>query len=294
MHMPASTPGSLTSLLEHACLLEATAPKIGNVHPAASFPGLSYQDFVESAHAAAPELARAGELGVGTAILQSIRATRKAVQTNTNLGIVLLLAPLAAVPPGRSLAAGIPTVLRELSVADAVAAYQAICLAEPGGLGQTEQQDIQSVPTVTLLEAMRLAETRDLIARQYTTDFAMVLDEGTALLRGFLHSGQSWPHAIVQLQLTWLGRYQDSLIGRKHGPQLAETLRRRCARIQPERWPVDLETRRQVSGIDNDLRAHRPRINPGTIADLICATIFGTLRDHADGLPSVPAVPGRV
>jgi triphosphoribosyl-dephospho-CoA synthase len=80
-----------------ACLWEATARKAGNVHPLAEFDDLKYADFVRSGEAIAPVLDAYRIEPLGITILEAIRATRAVVKTNTNLGIVLLLAPLSKV-----------------------------------------------------------------------------------------------------------------------------------------------------------------------------------------------------
>src|SRR5205823_6491464 len=162
---------------------------------------LTYRDFVVSAEAIAPILARTAELGVGTAILGAVVATQKRVGRNTNLGVVLLLAPLAAVPRGVRLTDGIRDVLKGLSQDDAELAYRAIRLAHPGGMGQVEEQDIAGPPTMTLLEVMRLASDRDLVARQYAENFSLVLDFGMPYLSQVEDFKRHWEPAIVGLQL---------------------------------------------------------------------------------------------
>ena len=119
-----------------ACLLEVTARKPGNVHRYADLPGLHFIDFVLSAPAIAEPTRSRGGIGVGGTVLAAIEATRRVVNTNTNLGIVLLLAPLAAVPQTVELAEGIDGVLARTTVDDARAVYRAIRLAQPGGLGK--------------------------------------------------------------------------------------------------------------------------------------------------------------
>ena len=90
----------LAELIRTACILEAQARKPGNVHPAAAFSDLCYDDFVLASQAVAEVLPAAAEIGVGKSILQAVIRTRELVNrpTNPNLGIILLLAPLAAVP----------------------------------------------------------------------------------------------------------------------------------------------------------------------------------------------------
>src|SRR5262245_15341188 len=206
---------TLEEMLRAACVLEATAHKVGNVHPQASFADLKYQDFVSSADAIAPILARTCELGVGRAIFDAVAATKSAVGSNTNLGIILLLAPLAAVPPRIRLADGIGDVLNGLTCDDADLAYRAIRLAEPGGMGQVADQDISRAPTATLRAAMCLAADRDLIARQYADNFSLVLEFGVPWLSNVADFARHWDPAIVGLQLELLARHADSLIVRK-------------------------------------------------------------------------------
>ena len=106
---------------------------------------------------------------MGATILRAVRDTRRWAPANTNLGIVLLLAPLARaalqVAPGASLRDSLRHVLAGLSVADAEAAYEAIRLASPGGLGEAPEQDVARSPTVSLRKAMQLAADRDAIAQ---------------------------------------------------------------------------------------------------------------------------------
>ena len=169
-------------LAQVACLLEVTAPKPGNVHRHADLPGLHLVDFLLSATAIAEPLDRAETAGVGRTVLAAIEATRRVVDTNTNLGIVLLLAPLAAVPGAVDLASGIEKVLAATTVDDARHVYRGIRLARPGGLGAVSDQDVASEPTVTLREAMAMAADRDSIARQFTNGFREVFGEALPAL----------------------------------------------------------------------------------------------------------------
>lgn len=276
-----SKPKPLSELIRLACLLEAMAAKPGNVHPGASFPDLTFLDFVKSAEAAAPVLARAAELGVGRAIFEAVKATREVVVTNTNLGIVLLIAPLAAVPRDVALPEGIGRVLRALTREDAVWTYRAIRLANPGGLGAAASEDVADEPTGTLLDVMQLAAHRDGVAAQYANDFAWVLDEGVPFLNtiaaGF---ADQWEAAVIELQLRLLAAHPDSLIERKCGAATAaEASRRASAILASDRVAMPPDPR-QLAEFDTWLRTDGNRRNPGTTADLIAACLFAALRDH--------------
>src|ERR1700730_8371236 len=143
-----------------ACIWEATARKPGNVHRFRDFRDTSFVDFLVSAAAMAPALDLARGRRVGETVIEVVRATRSMVATNTNLGIALLFAPLAAVPDHCDLRSGVVDVLEKLDVEDARLVYAAIRLASPAGLGQVPEQDLSQEPTVALRQAMALAADR--------------------------------------------------------------------------------------------------------------------------------------
>lgn len=251
-----------------ACLWEAAARKPGNVSRRADFPGLTFLDLAMSAAAIAPEIERGPGRSVGATILACIEATRQVVATNTNLGIVLLLAPLAA---GDDLDA----ILDGLTVEDADLAYRAIRLARPGGLGAAPRHDVANAPVVTLKEAMAAAADRDLIARQYVTAFADVT-AGTDFLAAAMARGADLEAAIIDLQRFLLARAPDSLIARKRGPAEADELMRLA---------------RTGADLTGWFAAGFPDRNPGTTADLIAACLFVALRRGMITLPLSPPWP---
>lgn len=277
------SPGKLAQV---ACILEASAQKPGNVHRFADFSDLDYLDFVLAAAAVADPLDRAGVDGVGHAVLGAVEATRRIVATNANLGIILLLAPMAAVPEGDDLADGISRVLEALTVDDARHVYRAIRLANPGGLGNADDQDVADEPTVTLRAAMALAADRDLIARQYVDGYSLVLGEGLPALRRHLDAGRPLESAIVATSVEMLASHPDSLIARKLGVDAAaEASRRARAAIAAGLTPEALDS------LDAWLRGDGHRRNPGTTADLTAAVLFAALREGTIALPR-PVGPG--
>ncbi len=78
-----------------ACLLEVSAPKPGNVSPGRHFSDTRYEHFLASAAAIGGPLAAAGQRPLGATIRAAVESTSQWASSNTNLGIVLLLAPLA-------------------------------------------------------------------------------------------------------------------------------------------------------------------------------------------------------
>ncbi len=276
------SPGRLAQI---ACLMEVTARKPGNVHRTRDFPDLTFLDFVLSASAVVGSLERTIRDGVGAAVLGAIEATRRVVATNTNLGIVLLLAPLAAVPDGVGLEAGIESVLEATTVDDSRAVYRAIRMAQPGGMGDVPDQDLASEPTMNLRDIMRLAADRDLIARQYANGFREVLGEALPALRRFIDSEYPMETAIVGTYLTLLARHPDSLVARKAGIENARDVSRRAAEILDAGWPERTEARHECDAFDEWLRDPSRRLNPGTTADLVTAALYAVLRDGTIKLP---------
>jgi len=274
-----------------ACALEATAPKPGNVSPLASFPDLCYEDFLRSANVVAPLLAEARQRGVGRTIYEAIRATQDVVGRNTNLGIVLLLAPLAAVDPTVPLDQGIESVLNGLTVEDAGWAYQAIRLAAPGGMGRVSAEDLSATPTRPLREIMRLAADRDTIAREYASGFSIVLRFGVWALGDLKRWLDGWDETIVGLHLVLMARFPDTLIARKSGRLVAREAARHAQAVLDAGWPHTPKSQQRLRALDAWLRADGHRRNPGTTADLVTACLFAAFRDRRMELPDLDDLP---
>lgn len=262
-----------------ACLLEATTPKPGNVHRGADFEDLTFFDFAVSAAMIGPSFEVAAATGVGRAVFDAISATRQAVATNTNLGTVLLLAPLAAVPRDRTLADGIGDVLRRLTADDSRLVYTAIRLAQPGGLGKAEAMDVAGDPPDDLLAAMAAAADRDLVARQYVENFFQVLQFVAPAIAAGQQRGWLLSEAIIHTQVSLLERFPDSLIARKCGPETAQKAAAMSRKTLQAGEPGDPDYHVALDDLDFWLRSDGHRRNPGTTADLIAAGLFAALRD---------------
>jgi triphosphoribosyl-dephospho-CoA synthase len=238
---------------------------------------MQVQDFISSAHAIAPVLAQKS-LSVGELILQAIQATRTVVDCNTNLGIVLLFAPLCLAIQQCSdinqLSNKLASVLSNLTVNDADACFQAIRLAEAGGLGTSIQQDINSTPNVTLLQAMKLAEEYDSIAKQYTNNYKEILNIGLPILTSSIKSGESVEWATAFAYLKFLESVPDTLISRKkswkHALEITKEATSILTKINKNNMLRDFEA--EIITWDKQLK--KKAINPGTTADLTAATLL--------------------
>jgi triphosphoribosyl-dephospho-CoA synthase len=271
-----------------ACALDVAVRKPGNVSHVSDGHGMQAQLFIASARASAAPLFQAGAR-VGDRIEAAVAATWDVAGCNTNLGILLLCAPLARAaelhPQARdtgTLQKAVEEVLADLDVDDARAAYRAIARARPGGLGSAPAQDVHQPPGIDLRAAMALAADRDSIARQYRDGyaelFALDLPALTAAMAGATPANgepisAALNDTVQRLYLEFLATVPDSHIVRKHGAALAHIVMRSAqpwwARAQAgERLDVDPA----FAAWDAELKA--AGLNPGTSADLTVASLF--------------------
>jgi len=203
-----------------ACLLEVCANKPGNVTWGKDFWDTRFVDFMASAVAIGPALRDATHASIGETILRAVRDTRRLVSTNTNLGMILLLAPLAkaaGLGHTQGLRAGVSEVLEALTVDDTPMAFEAIRLAAPSDLGDADRYDVRMVDVdITLQEAMMLAQSRDTVAREYVTDFEVTFELGYATLRRLWADGHRFSDSIVQTALTVLAQVPDTPVSYTH------------------------------------------------------------------------------
>jgi len=281
VEMPRALSASeVAEAVQLACLLEASAPKPGNVSPGRHFADARYEDFLASAVAIGAPLSGVGTRGIGSTIRLAVEATTHWTRSNTNLGIVLLLTPLA-----RAALAGTTASLRDAlrgqlastTIEDARDVYAAIRLASPGGLGQADAQDVAGDPTISLLDAMRLAADRDGIAREYATAFEMTFNTGAPALEEARRAGLSWDDAIVETFLTLLSAGPDTHVVRRSGAELASTVSDRARAALAKGGVRSVDGRRAIDEMDRALRDARHSANPGTTADLTAAAIFVVL-----------------
>jgi triphosphoribosyl-dephospho-CoA synthase len=270
-----SPPLSIGSAATLACVWEATAAKPGNVYRGADFGDLTYVDFLTSAAIIGPLLEHSAERGIGATVLAAVEATRLATGTNTNLGMLLLMVPLAACERPIT-ASRIEQVISRLTSHDTKHVYEAIRCARPGGLGKVPEADVHAEPPaeLSLVDAMRLAADRDLVARQYVNNFQQVLqiaDELSLALCAKIPAGE----AIVRVFLAQLSKHPDSLIARKCGLAVAEQVSRRAAAVLSAADCAAFDA--AVADFDFYLRADGHRRNPGTSADLLAAGLFVAL-----------------
>jgi triphosphoribosyl-dephospho-CoA synthase len=260
-----------------ACRAELEALKPGNVHKFAAGHGMEIAHFERAAAAAAPHIADPAS-SVGKRILRATEASFAATGVNTNLGIVLLCAPLAKAAAetdvGMGLRRHLAVILSMLDEDDADDAFAAIRLANPAGLGTVEKGDVtRSNPRMTLIEAMHLAKDRDRIANAYVTAYEDVFDFALPALEQARHLAARGDLAITALHMALLGEFPDSHIARKFGSDAARSVQEQARHLSPH-WKSEISTKsfNVLKEFDADLKARG--LNPGTTADFVVTTLF--------------------
>lgn len=266
-------------VVEMACILEAMAPKAGNVTPQKAFHDTTFFHFVLSGLAIGPVMAKGDTDSLGELALKGVKETRKWVGVNTNLGIILMLAPLVkAFFMGIDLQADLRTVLDKATLNDAQLVYRAINLASPGGLGNAVEGDVKNTENpLPLLEAMAQASKWDSIAKEYVTNFSITFSLTLPVLLKQRDNTQDLLQAITQTQLVTLAELPDTLIARKVGNLKAEEVSRMARQVLKAGGVYNTYGMKAYEAFDFALRKDGNRLNPGTTADLLAAAIFVAL-----------------
>ena len=266
---------NLANAFKAACMAELEALKPGNVHIFADGHGMTVQDFIASADAVSEVIAQP-DLSLGERILQSVQATQKTVGINTNLGMILLCAPIIQAKlntAGTGLQANIHAVLGGTNIEDAEACFAAIRLANPAGLGVSDAHDVRMPADCSLQQAMLQAANQDSIARQYSNNFADVFD-GLAYYQKALGKWQRPAWAASALYLHFLSHFLDSHVVRKQGETIAKLVQNEAIEHAVEFNKAFNPKNYQSALMTFDAALKKRGLNPGTSADLTVASLF--------------------
>lgn len=265
----------IANAFKAACMAELEALKPGNVHIFADGHGMTVQDFIASAEAVSEVIAQP-DLSLGERIFLSVQATQNAVNMNTNLGTILLCAPMihAALQPGSaSFLQKLKLVLASTTTQDAEAGFAAIRLANPAGLGSSELHDVHQPANCTLLQAMLVAAPVDLIAQQYANNFADVI-EGLLRYQQVLAKWKRPAWAVTALHLHFMAQFKDSHITRKYGETIAKLVQNEAIAHEAEFLSIFNPKNYQTALLAFDEALKKRGLNPGTSADLTVATLL--------------------
>ncbi|UCH37485.1 MAG: triphosphoribosyl-dephospho-CoA synthase [Candidatus Bathyarchaeota archaeon] len=296
----------VSQCLQLALLLEVSAyPKPGNVHRTADSPKTRYEHFLASTVAVAPHFAHAAEVGyditegnhtlteanIGQTIKEAVISTNSwQTDGNTHLGAIILLAPIAYAA-GMVLAAGafslnqlrknIGAIIATTTPEDAVAVYEAIAIANPGGLGTAPKLDVTaeasrlqiSQQQIPLSSIFQIASSYDSIASEWTNNYPITFDLGYPYFTQRLQNSHDINTAAVHMFLRILSEIPDTLIIRKVGRQQARKVSELADQVLQSGGLTTLAGRNALHSFDCYLRQRGNKLNPGTTADITSAII---------------------
>lgn len=302
----ANVPSYVSKSLQLALLLEVSAyPKPGNVHRNADFSDTRYEHFLASAVAVAPYFRLAAErgvrfskgeipssqIGIGQLIRDSTESMLKWQRGgNTLLGAVILLMPIA-VSAGATLFEGnfslqklrrkIKQVVTSTTAKDAVNIYEAIEIAQPGGLGEAPELDVNDPQSkrkilkegISLYEIFKIASAYDSICAEWVRNYPITFEIGYPFFKEQIEKTGDINLATVHTFLKILAEIPDTLVIRKAGKEKAQEISLEAKEIL-ELGGLETESgKKALIEFDNRLRHNSNSLNPGTTADLVSAVL---------------------
>ncbi len=269
-----------------AVLEVSGSPKPGNVHRNRNFDDMIFEDFLISAIVIGDSIRNASKKNnnLGKHILDAVSETNKWVKNNTNLGIVMLEIPIAkaaAISDNFSeIRENIIQLMNKTTVEDACDLYDAINIADAGGMGSQDKYDVSSQNAKnelrennqTMFDVLNISSKWDRIAAELTTGMPVCFEIGYPKYRK-LRSEVSLNDACVLTFLEILSCVPDTLISRKYGQQTASHVSHLAEKLltfsKDDNFDIKLEK------FDDYL--FKNKFNPGTVADLTAASIMITL-----------------
>ncbi len=295
-------PDFIAKTAQIASILEVSGhPKPGNVHRTRDFPDMVFEDFLISGVAIGDTMKKAAQkgfkykksdsldkIGLGELIKDAVIETNKWVENNTNLGIVMLLTPIsAAAGMSRDVSEiqdHVDDIMRSTTSQDAVDLYDAINIADAGGMGQRDELDVGSDDAkqqlidkdINMYDVLDLSSQWDMLAYELTRSMPITFDIGYPTFMGVKES-DGINKATVQTFLTILSIYSDTLIARKYGVEEAQKVSEEANLIISEGGILTDNGREMIDKFDDDLM--EKDLNPGTTADLTASSVMVALLD---------------
>jgi triphosphoribosyl-dephospho-CoA synthase len=297
-------PDFIAKTAQIASVLEVSGhPKPGNVHRTRDFPDMVFEDFLISGVVIGDIMKKASRRGlkyggkkdsldkieIGKMIKEAVLETDKWIANNTNLGIVMLLTPLSAAA-GMShnvneLQENVDRIMRSTTPNDAANLYDAINIADAGGMGEQDDLDVGSDDAkkqlfdrnINMFDVLDLSAQWDMLAYELTRTMPITFEIGYPTFKRAKESN-GINKATVQTFLTILAIYSDTLISRKYGVDIAQKVTEDANLIISEGGILTDKGFDMVNEFDKELVDKN--LNPGTTADLTASSIMVALLDE--------------
>ena len=266
----------LKSAYLFSCKKDIELIKPGNVNLLSSHKDTKAQDYLDSAILSSKELFNQN-YSLGKRILESVNVTRSKVNVNTNLGIILLCAPVIQSYidfNNLDLREGIKKTLSTTSIKDTHDLCAAINISSPGGLGDSDMYDTASYPNASIKEIMDYSQEYDRISYQYSHNFSDIFDFIIPKLEFLNQRYESLDTSLSLLFIEILAKIPDSHISRKFGDKIAKKTSNNAhdlLKILDREYDPDYLAK-ALNNLDYEYK--KKGINPGTTADLLVASLM--------------------
>jgi len=259
-----------------ACKKDIEVLKPGNVSLESPHHDTSAHDYIKSSINSSHHLFNIS-YSLGERVFNSVKATRKTVKTNTNLGIILLCAPIIHSLikfNDVSIRDSLEISLNQSNSDDTLLISKSINLAKPGGLGKSIKYDTKSLPKINLIKIMEYSSKYDRISYQYTHKFRDIFDFIVPCIKFHRKHFRSYKHSLALTFLEILSKIPDSHISRKFGDKISKKTSNEANDLlkildKDDSW--DLASK-HLKSLDYEYK--KKGINPGTTADLLVAGLM--------------------
>lgn len=295
----------IAKLGEIATLLEVSGyPKPGNVHRTSDFNDMTYEDFLISSTSIRENLEivafngskyypnMLNEIQIGESILGCVKNTQNLVKTNTNLGISMLLVPIAATFGAlheenslNNLPKTLDTIIKNTEFNDAIALVKAISLSKAGGMdNKTSKYDVNNSNTIdeirknhiNIHDLLQMSSKYDKISYELINGLPIIMNYGYPTYMRYVDE-YSRNDVTLEIYLTILANVSDTLINRKYGEEIAKDVSERAKTILES---TEIGTNDRFKELNEfDIFLKTKNYNPGTSADFTAASLFVGLVD---------------
>lgn len=296
-------PELIAKIAQIASVLEVSGhPKPGNVHRTQDFDDMIFEDFLISGIVVGDIMKKAAERGkkykddyslhkirLGEIIKEAVLETDKWIGNNTNLGIIILLAPLSAAA-GMSnditeLRKNVERIMNATTSKDAINLYDAINAADAGGMGEQEELDVADTEArgriikedISMFKVFEMSAKWDLLSKELTTGMPVTFETGFPTFKE-TKASYGLNKATVQTFLTILAQNPDTLISRKYGMDTARIVSADADSILQNGGILNAQGELLIRQFDTQLLKNK--FNPGTTADITAASIMVTLLEE--------------
>ncbi|MDR2873988.1 MAG: triphosphoribosyl-dephospho-CoA synthase [Methanobrevibacter sp.] len=291
------SPDDVAKIAQISSVLEVSGyPKPGNVHRTRDFHDMIFEDFLISGIVIGNVVKEASKHGyeinqskkydnaqIGKYILKAVKETDKWIANNTNLGIVMMIIPIAisGVMSNnlKELRNNIGLLMNNTTPFDAVSLYKAINIANAGGMGNQDEFDVSNDKAQdkllskkqSMYDVLKISASWDSLANELTSKMPITFDIGFKTFTNYRKT-YSINNSTVLTFLRILSNVPDTLISRKYSKEKAEEI----SILSKELLECDdfftSSFNRKLKEFDDFLFENK--LNPGTTADLTASSIM--------------------